>query len=430
MSSTSSLKNLESYLHSLTRFGIRPGLDRINALLQSAQLTRLAFPCILVGGTNGKGSTCDFLARALAADGLKTGLFTSPHLYHYNERIRILPSNDHQLFEGAISDADSNALLDAAMPTLQQVSQKMQDPTEFETLTLLALLHFTRQQVDAAVLEVGLGGRWDCTNAIEPLVSVLTHVDLDHCDRLGNTREEIAFDKVHISRPGRILVSAETRPEVLKVLSDYCQDTKVLFRPWRAPQYNTDPNWNAPTEIVDENDFQTINRQTAMQARLAFYESIHRPAPQQQPKVLLPAVPGRFEIIRKNPLLIADGANNPDGARHLAGKLKQELSLQPNRNLILVLGILADKNYEQMIEILAPMASAVIATQSPSPRSAPAETIATKVSSLGIPVHTIRPVTAAVQKALEIATPNDIVVLTGSFYTLGELDRSKVILYE
>jgi dihydrofolate synthase/folylpolyglutamate synthase len=427
MSGTSSLKNLESYLQSLTRFGIRPGLDRINALLQSAQLSRLAFPCILVGGTNGKGSTCDFLARALAADGLKTGLFTSPHLYHYNERIRILPSNDNQLFEGAISDADSSALLEAAMSTLQQVSQKMQDPTEFETLTLLALLHFTRQHVDAAVLEVGLGGRWDCTNAVDPLVSVLTHVDLDHCDRLGNTREEIAFDKVHISRPGRILVSAETRPEVLKVLFDYCRDTKVLFRPWRAPQYNTDSNWNAPTEIVDENDFQTINRQTAMQARLAFYESIHQPTPQQQPKVLLPAVPGRFEIIRKNPLLIADGANNPDGARHLVGRLKQELSLQPNRNLILVLGILADKDYEQMIEILAPMASAVIATQSPSSRSAPAEIIAAKVSSLGISVQTIRPVTVAVQKALAIAAPNDIVVLTGSFYTLGELDRSKVL---
>jgi dihydrofolate synthase/folylpolyglutamate synthase len=427
MSDTSSLKNLESYLQSLTRFGIRPGLDRINALLQSAQLSHLAFPCILVGGTNGKGSTCDFLARALAADGLKTGLFTSPHLYHYNERIRILPSNDDQLFEGAISDADSSALLDAAMPTLQQVSQKMQDPTEFETLTLLALLHFTRQQVDAAVLEVGLGGRWDCTNAVDPLVSVLTHVDLDHCDRLGNTREEIAFDKVHIARPGRILVSAETRPEVLKVLFDYCQDKKVLFRPWRAPQYNTDPNWKAPVEIVDENDFQTINRQTAMQARLAFYESIHQSAPQQQSKVLLPAVPGRFEIIRENPLLIADGANNPDGARHLASRLKQEISLQPNRNLILVLGILADKDYEKMIEILAPMAGAVIATQSPSPRSAPAEDIAAKVSSLGIPVHTIRPVTAAVQKALDIAAPDDIVVLTGSFYTLGELDRNRVL---
>jgi dihydrofolate synthase/folylpolyglutamate synthase len=358
---------------------------------------------------------------------LKTGLFTSPHLYHYNERIRVLPSDDHQLFEGAISDAEAEALLEVAAPIVQQVSQQMQDPTEFETLTLLALLHFTRQQVDVAVLEVGLGGRWDCTNVVDPLVSVLTHVDLDHCDRLGDTREEIAFDKVHISRPGRILVSAETRPEVLKVLFDYCRDTKVLFRPWRAPQYNTDPGWDAAAQAVDENDFQTINRQTAMQARLAFYESIHRPAPPGHPKVLLPPVPGRFEIIRKNPLLVADGANNPDGARHLAHRLKQQLAHNTRGKLFIVLGILADKDYEQMIEILAPMAHAVIATQSTSPRSAPAETIAAQVSALGIAVQTIRPVTAAVQKAIQMAAPDDIVVLTGSFYTLGDLDRNQVI---
>ncbi|MEO6909284.1 MAG: cyanophycin synthetase, partial [Abditibacteriaceae bacterium] len=374
-----------------------------------------------------KGSTCDFLARSLAADGLKTGLFTSPHLYRYNERLRILPAHDQQLFEGAISDADSKALLEAAMPTLRQVSQEMQDPTEFETLTLLALLHFTRQQVDAAVLEVGLGGRFDCTNAVDPLVSVVTHVDLDHCDRLGNSREEIAFDKVHIARPGRILVCAETRPEVLEVLFDYSQDKKVLFRPWRSPEYNTDSAWKAPSQNVEETDFQTINRQTAMQARLAFYESIHQPAPQSHPKVLLSTVPGRYEIIRENPLLIVDGANNPDGARHLSRKLKEQLSQKPNSKLILVLGILADKDYAQMIKILAPLASVVIATQSRSPRSAPAETIAAQVSALGIPVHTIRPVTAAVQKALQLAAPNDIVVLTGSFYTLGDLDRSKVL---
>jgi dihydrofolate synthase/folylpolyglutamate synthase len=289
------------------------------------------------------------------------------------------------------------------------------------------LLHFTREQVKSAVLEVGLGGRWDCTNAVDPLVSVLTHVDLDHCDRLGSTREEIAFDKVHISRPGRILVSAETRPEVLKVLLEYCIAQKVLFRPWRAPQYHNDPSWKPPAPVEDESDFQSINRQTALQARLAFYESIRQPAPQPQQKVLSPAVPGRYEIIRKNPLLIADGANNPDGARHLANRLKQDLLQKPDRKLILVLGILEDKDYGQMIEILAPLAAAVIATQSPSPRSAPAETIAAKVSSLGIPVHTIRPVTAAVQKALHIAKPDDIVVLTGSFYTLGELDRNAVI---
>lgn len=416
--------SLESYLQSLTRFGIRPGLDRIAALLKAAELTVLPYPCILVGGTNGKGSTCEFLARALAADDNKVGLYTSPHLYHYNERLRILPAKDNQLFEGAISEDASRDLLEAAIPALREISAEMNDPTEFETLTLLALLHFTRQRVDAAVLEVGLGGHWDATNVIDPLVSVLTHVDLDHCDRLGSTREEIALDKVHISRPGRILISAESRPEVLKVLFDYCREHKVRFRPWRAPEWNTDSSWKAPaTDRVDEGDFQTVNRLTALQARLAFYESIHKTAPLREEEIILPPVPGRYEILRKNPLLIADGANNPDGARHLAERLRQDLSQSPGRKLILVLGILADKDYGEMINILAPLGSAVIATQSTSPRSAPAEEIAGQVTAMGIPVQVVRPVTAAVQKALELAAPEDIVVVTGSFYTLGEVER-------
>lgn len=415
---------LESYLNSLSRFGIRPGLERIAALLQETHLTAPPYPCILVGGTNGKGSTSEFLARALAADGRKTGLFTSPHLYHYNERLRILPAHDDQLFEGAISDAAASATLTAALPALRKVAAEMNDPTEFETLTLLALLYFAREKVDAAVLEVGLGGRYDCTNVIDPLVSVLTHVDLDHCDRLGNTRQEIAFDKVHISRPGRILVCAETRPEVLKVLFDYCRDQNVLFRPWRAPQWHTDPSWNAPTiDDLHPEDFQSINYHTALQARQAFYESLHQQIPPLHNNTHN-TVPGRYEILRQRPLLIADGANNPDGARYLATRLKADLAQSPQRKLILVAGILADKDYSEMVHILAPLASVVIATQSTSPRSAPAEEIARQVQEMQIPNHVIRPVTAAVQKALELAAPDDIVLVTGSFYTLGEMDRA------
>jgi len=425
MSTAEPTLSLESYLHSLTRFGIRPGLERIAALLQETHLTTPPYPCILVGGTNGKGSTCEFLARALAADGQKTGLFTSPHLYHYNERLRILPAHDHQLFEGAISDQAAAAALAQALPALRKIAAEMNDPTEFETLTMLALLHFTRQKVDAAVLEVGLGGRYDCTNVIDPLVSVLTHVDLDHCDRLGNTREEIAFDKVHISRPGRILVCAETRPEVLKVLFEYCRDQKVLFRPWRAPQWNTDPSWEAPsTDDLHPEDFQSINYRTAMQARLAFYQSLHLDVPDSPSQSTFTEVPGRYEILRQQPLLLADGANNPDGARHLASRVQQDLKQAPARKLILILGILADKDFHQMVDILAPLASLVIATQSTSPRSAPAEEIARQVQEKGIPVHVVRPVTAAVQQGLKLAATEDIVLVTGSFYTLGEMDRA------
>ena len=178
----------ENYISSLQRFGIQPGLERIEALLQRMEQPHLKYPHILVGGTNGKGSTCEFLARLLATNEKQIGLFTSPHLYHWNERIRIVSSQQAavsgQNFSDAISDDDLDALFYAAKPHLDAVAQELGQPTEFETITALGLWHFARANVDAAVIEVGLGGRWDATNTSDPLVSVITHVALDHCDRL------------------------------------------------------------------------------------------------------------------------------------------------------------------------------------------------------------------------------------------------------
>ncbi|HEX9996143.1 MAG TPA: Mur ligase family protein, partial [Abditibacterium sp.] len=209
------MTRLENYLQNLQRFGIQPGLERIQALLESAGNPQNSYPIMLVGGTNGKGSTCEFAARLLAQDGRRIGLYTSPHLYNWNERIRILPGDG--LFEGAISDADLDALLDDALPHIETVARELGQPTEFEVMTFLGLWHFSRQKVDAAVVEVGLGGKWDATNATEPIVSVVTHVALDHMDRLGNTLEEIAADKVEIARAGRYFITAETKKSVLNV---------------------------------------------------------------------------------------------------------------------------------------------------------------------------------------------------------------------
>ncbi len=222
----------ENYISSLQRFGIQPGLERIEALLQRMEQPHRQYPHVLVGGTNGKGSTCEFLARLLAADEKQIGLFTSPHLYRWNERIRVVEGSKFRApfgwiqssepFPDAISDDDLDALFYAAKPHLDAVAQELGQPTEFETITALGLWHFALAKVNAAVIEVGLGGRWDATNTIEPLVSVITHVALDHCDRLGNSLEAIARDKVEIARAGRVLVSAETKPQVLPIFADYC----------------------------------------------------------------------------------------------------------------------------------------------------------------------------------------------------------------
>ncbi len=441
------MTQLETYLAHLQRFGIQPGLERIRALLEAAGNPQRSYPIILIGGTNGKGSTCEFLARTLVAEGLKTGLYTSPHLYSWNERIRVLDSGqaldasarDKEtsplLFPGIISDKALDVLFRDARSSLEDVAADpaLGQPTEFETLTFLALLHFAREKVDAAVVEVGLGGRWDATNVTEPLVSVVTHVALDHCDRLGSTLQEIARDKVEIARAGRVLVTAETKPPVLEVLQQQCINKDARLWSFRAPQWSNDREaleqtlTSLPTPIEqtdgEESSFQHINRATALLARAAL--ALEQPALKLAPDVpqIEYSVPARLEVLQSNPTVIIDGANNPDGAAHLAAQLLP-LAQRYGGRILLVLGILADKDHQAMVSTLAPLAHTVIATQSTSPRAAAAADIAREATKFCEHVEVVTPVTAALRRALALAQRNDVVCVAGSFYTVAEVDRN------
>lgn len=434
------MTRFESYLNSLQRFGIQPGLERVRALLEQLGTPQSQYPLALIGGTNGKGSTCEFLAKLLAAEQRTVGLYTSPHLYRWNERLRVLDNSapvPDELFAGAISDADLDALFDAAWPAINIVTETLGQPTEFETLTALGLWHFQRAEVDVAVVEVGLGGRWDATNVTEPTVSVITHVALDHCDRLGDTLEAIAADKVEIARPNRILVTAETKPPVLQVFQTYCVAHQVRFWPFLEPDWSNDgaamtacltPLFqtlhNFPAQATAP-EFQTLNFHTALVAQAALAQTLGWPHPSASGATPFSlAVPGRAEVLRQEPLTLIDGANNPDGAAHLAQRLREQLKQVPGRRLILVLGILADKDYAAMVQQLAPLAAVVIATQSPSPRAALAETIAQEARTYCSQVEAVTPVPAAVERALALAAPSDLVCITGSFYTIAEVERS------
>lgn len=432
---TAIMTKVDFYLNSLQRFGIRPGLERMRALLERVGQPQESYPIVLVGGTNGKGSTCEFLARLLASEGRKVGLYTSPHLYRWNERIRVLHQdithpaslgepNDaapHNLFPGAIADADLDALFEEARPHLEAVAATLGQPTEFETLTFLGLWHFARQDVDAAVVEVGLGGRWDATNVCDPAVSVITHVALDHCDRLGDTLEAIARDKVEISRAGRVLVTAETKPQVLEVFEQFCA-------PRGTPIWRVEPSGSHIEAAPQDADFQRVNLATARVARRALAQSLGWPlqidAPQEEAQL---QVPGRAEVLRRDPIVLIDGANNPDGAAHVASKLRFMLQAQPGARLLLVPGILADKDHAAMIEATAPLAHIVIATQSNSPRALDAGIVAAQARRHCARVETVVPVQAAVRRALALAAPRDIICVTGSFYTIAEVDREAVI---
>lgn len=426
------MTRFEQYISSLQRFGIQPGLERIEALLSRLGQPHESYPHILVGGTNGKGSTCEFLARLLAESGETVGLYTSPHLYHWHERIRVLSQQtiaaNGQVFADAISDANLDALFDDARPHLDAVAQELGQPTEFETITALALWHFARSGVGAAVLEVGLGGRWDATNVTNPLVSAITHVALDHCDRLGDTLEAIARDKVEIARTGHVLVTAETKPNVLQVFADYCAEHSTKLWPIFAPDWaSADAVFHDCLHFIEsapsgsDDVFQRANQQTALAAFYAF-QTARGLKVGTAPKDLPLRVPGRMEIVRENPRVILDVCNNPDGAAHLASALPA--LLPSGGKLILVLGILADKDFTAMTQILAPLAQVLIATQSQSPRAAAASSIAAAAQGLCEHIETIAIIPDAVRRALHLATPKDAILIAGSFTTVGEIERS------
>ena len=394
------MSRLATYLSNLQRFGIVPGLERIRALLARAGEPHLGYPHLLIGGTNGKGSTAEFTARALAQNGRRIGLYTSPHLYHWNERIRIVPGQG--LFEGAISDAELDELLGAALLHIEAVAAELGQPTEFEVMTFLALWHFARQNVDAAVLEVGLGGKWDATNATAPRVSCVTHVALDHCDRLGDTLEEIAADKVCIARAGRPFLTAETKPNVLEIFRAHCQTLGA-------------PLLEIP---VPSRDFQSANRALALEVAQTFARELAWDAPTTALKF---QVPGRVEAISTAPRVIIDGANNPDGAAQLVAHLRN-LGIAKDE-LILVVGILADKDWRAMIEILAPHARLVICTHSDSPRALGVAELAEETRKFNPNVEAIETVEAAVARARELAARDETIVVTGSFTTIAEVPR-------
>lgn len=430
------MAQIDRHLAHLQRFGIRPGLERVREILRRVGEPQNQYPIVLVGGTNGKGSTCEFLARALAREKNRVGLFTSPHLYRWNERIRVLDEkNLRQPFAGSIADDIFDALFEQMQTILDDIArdERLEQPTEFETLTALSFLHFAQQNLDIAVIEVGLGGKLDATNVCDPWVSVVTHVALDHCDRLGNTHVEIARDKVCIARPDRVLVTAETRDDVLEIFRAHCDQIGARLWSFSNIEYSNDREnlqnslQNSVQESDDAPDFQKLNARTAALARAALAQSDEKWSLSHLKNSTESAVvPGRFQIVAKTPTLVLDGANNPDGALQLSLQLQKWLQNHVESRLILVLGILADKDFAAMIAHLAPLASRVFATQSASSRACNAQSVAAEARRFCPEVEIVLPVNAAVQRAIQSSTRFDIVCVTGSFYTIGEVSLNEI----
>ena len=401
------------------------GLRRTTWLLEALGNPQAKVPAVHIAGTKGKGSTGAFIASILHQSGRRVGLYTSPHLHTFRERIQLdrQPISEECFAELTAEIAPLNARLAAEQP-------EWGEATAFEISTALAFLAFAREKVDIAVIEVGLGGRLDATNVLDPRVSVITSISYDHMRILGDTLGQIAAEKGGIIKPGRPVVAAPQRTEARETLQRIADERGCeIFigeRDWRvsakSSSFVADGPWGRYDDLGSAlvGQHQVENAGTAI-ATCWVLDRDGMAIPEAAIRAGLQTVSwvGRFEVVHSDPVVVVDGAHNVDSTERLAETLANEYA---GRRLVLVLGIAGDKDVEQMVRILAPLASNVIATASHHPRAASAERIVAAVEALEPPLPGV--VTApSVADALTIAladAADAVVCVTGSLYVVAE----------
>ncbi|HEV8662581.1 MAG TPA: folylpolyglutamate synthase/dihydrofolate synthase family protein [Candidatus Methylomirabilis sp.] len=415
------------YLYGLQRLGIKLGLENIRRLLQALGNPERAFRAVHVGGTNGKGSTAAMLAAVLQAAGLRVGLYTSPHLLDFSERIRV---NGKPIGPPAVTSltAEVRAAVEA---TFAHVPDELPShPTFFEVTTALAFLHFARAGAEWAVVEVGLGGRYDATNVLAPDLTVITNVAVEHQDLLGESLEAIAAEKAGIVKPGIPLVTAATEP-ALTVLRRAAEErgAPLLHVPGAY-------SWLREAPLPDGQVFslrgprtdrgslrisllgrhQLVNAATAVAAAETLREGGLTLSEEGIREGLSAARwPARLQVVGERPRLLVDGAHNPAACRAVRDFLEEEA---PGRRL-LVFGALKDKDWGQMLKILLPAFAAAILCRPPSDRAADPASLVEAARGLCPHVEVVPEVRDALARARALARPEDAILVTGSLFTAG-----------
>jgi len=405
-------------------------LERITRLTELLGRPQHDYATIHVGGTNGKGSSSLMLARVLAASGYKTGLFVSPHLHSYRERFQI----DGEM----ISAEELAACLEQVDELLPQLAAEgFSHPTEFEVLTAAAFLFFSQKQVDIAVIEVGMGGLYDSTNIITPLLAVITNIELDHTAYLGNTIAEIAVNKAGIIKPGIPVVTAEKKDEALKVLAEKAreQGAELLIAPERVHAELITSTLHGQKVGLDDNgkqvevelglsgSYQRDNLATVWVALDCLREQgLVIPEHLVVEALANSRWPGRLEVVSEEPLVILDAGHNEAGARALKTALAEML---PDRELVVVLGILDDKDAAPFLANLPIQTRAVVITRPDSPRANHWRERTHLAREYFSEVYEVETIEAAVQQGLKLLRSQDYLLITGSFYVL---DRARKML--
>jgi len=401
-------------------------LERVGRLLAALHDPQKNFQVIHVAGTKGKGSTAAMIDCILRAAGFRTGLYTSPHLLSFHERIQV---------NGAVISAEAVAEVASRLkPAAEAVSRdaSLGALTYFEILTALALAHFAEAKVEVAVLEAGLGGRWDATNVCDPAAAVVTPISYDHLDILGNTLEKIAIEKAMIIKPGRPAAIGPQPPEALAVLETRAKEVA-------APIHRVEEHyrWTRRSEGILGQTFDLSGDrelaglflpllgdhqlQNAALAVLAcdLFNSEARPLPELAIRQGLAAVrwPARFEVVGEKPAIVLDGAHNAASAQYLAETLAR---IFPGRRVFAVIGLGADKDVEGFFRELQPALFAVWLTRSRAMKAVPAERLRAALAGFGGKIEESATVAEALRQALAAAGSEDVVLVTGSFYVIGE----------
>jgi len=424
-----------SYLESFWKFGIKLGLDRINHLLYLLDNPHKKYTSIHVAGTNGKGTVCSLVATVLKESGFNVGLYTSPHLLDYTERIKINGID--------ISKKSFASIIEKIKQVISEKYKLNELPTEFEILTAAAFLYFAEKKVDIAVIETGLGGRLDSTNVIVPIVSAITNVDFDHCKVLGKTLSKIAREKAGIIKKGVPLVTAENKKEPFNVIQAICRrqnskiikcgvnknaDVKVVFLKRKLFGQIADiqaGNIKIKNLFVPfSGKHQLLNASGAVGIILEIKKyfaknGIKGPISKRSimrgfAKTIWPC---RLQIIKKNPLVLLDGAHNPSGIRSLF----QELNEIKTGNIIAVFGVMKDKDIKKMADTIVKHTNKVVLVSPKMSRACNSRLLRKYFTKSGLKVAEFDSVLDGFLYAQRIADKNDIICICGSLFTCAEV---------
>ena len=427
-------------------------LAHMRVLLSALGHPEKRFPSVLIAGTNGKGSTAATLASILQASGLTTGLYTSPHLVEINERIRL---------NGApIGNDDFATVHDVVGRTAERLVQEGDlpwHPSVFEMLTAMGFEYFARSRPDMVVLEVGMGGRLDATNMVEPRLTIITDISLDHQNYLGDTISQIAREKAGIIRPGGTVVTLPQLPDANDVIGNAILDAGASavnavpyvppVSPGSASSLSNDGNIvgeqadvrnRYPLEVLGSQimvESPLVGRHQLRNLALAIAAAVelrNQGLTNITPETIAQGIrethwPGRFQLIPaagQNPDYVLDVAHNPAGAWALRSTLSAAYA--DSREITLVFGVMRDKAVQEMTEILFPVAAHVIVTHASNPRSASADEIrqASARIAAGIDIEEAEDVASALEQAKQVAGPRGLIVVTGSIYIVGEVMRN------